>query len=569
MAADHEFRNRRMTRLQVGPKVALLLSGALFALAVLLSFNARPKSQSDDGVYRIIVGHRLGLSMGSGSGFKIADPGYVVTNHHVIENGGAIIVAYLNDQGEPTGTEADVVWFNQDKDLALLRTRKPLPGKVLVLADIKPNEIEKASVVTAVGFPGAADMVVNSLASGTWDKASLTKSQLDATVSTGTVQRVVSTMHRVVIQHSANINPGNSGGPLFDACDRVVGVNSFIVSPALSAGDLEFAVHSQDVLGGLDDAMRRMPSSEAFGPSVRSGRCRGGYDNVEIAMISAALLLGIGAGIGGIAGVRRASSVSRMQSPAAATEFPSTDEDIPPTRAQQRVAGGGVLVLRSRASGESIAEVSLSSLDGDKGIVLGRVGGGADVDIPDQSASRRHATIRRSGGRPVLHDLGSTNGTEVDGKRLSKTQGAPLTDGAVIRLGKYELVVSIEDLRPAAAPSGTRAGAILLSGFDRQGNAIQHVVNPGNKAAGPGQFRPITSIGRDAANDLRLDSNSVSRRHAIVGVDETGTLGIIDLGSANGTFVDGHAAGKKPMPVGKAKTVVFGDVTLSVSLLTK
>jgi prepilin-type processing-associated H-X9-DG protein len=569
MAADLEFRNRRMTRLQVEPKVALLLSGALLALALLISFNARSKSQSDDGVYRIIVGHRLAI--GSGSGFKIADPGYVVTNHHVINDGETIVVAYLNDQGEPTGIEADVVWFNQDKDLALLRTREPLPGKILVLADMKPNEIDKASVVTAVGFPGAADQVVNSLASGAWDKVALTRSELDATVSTGTVQRVVSTLHRVVIQHSANINPGNSGGPLFDDCDRVVGVNCFIVSPALSAGDLEFAVHSQDVLGGLDDAMRRMSPSETFSPSVRSGRCRGGYDNVEIAMISATFLLGVGVGLGGIAAARRASGVNRIQPPTAADEFPAVDEDTSLLRTQQRLVGGGTLGLKSRVSGQSIAKISLSSLDGEKGIVLGRAGGGADVDIPDQSVSRRHATIRRSGGRPVLDDLDSTNGTEVDGKRLSKAQGAPLTDGAVIRLGKYELVVSIEeDLGPGPAPtSGMRAGAILLSGFDPQGNAIQHVVNPGGKAAGPAQFKPITSIGRDATNDLRLESTSVSRRHAIIGVDETGTLGILDLGSANGTFVDGHAAGEKPIPVGKAKTVVFGDVTLAVSLLTK
>ncbi len=557
-----------MSRLQVEPKVALLLSGALLALAILISFNARPKSQSDDGVYRIIVANRLAL--GSGSGFKIADPGYVVTNHHVINDGETIVVAYLNDHGEPTGIEADVVWFNQDKDLALLRTREPLPGKILVLADMKPNEIDKASMVTAVGFPGAADQVVNSLASGAWDKVGLSQSELNATVSTGTVQRVVSTVHRVVIQHSANINPGNSGGPLFDDCERVVGVNSFIVSPHLSAGDLEFAVHSQDVLGGLDDAMRRMSPSETFSLSVRSGRCRGGYDNVEIAMISTALLLSVGAGLGGIVAARRAGGRGAIQSPTAADDFPAADEDASPPPTQQRFVGGGTLVLRSRVSGQSIAEFSLSSLVGDKGIVLGRAGGGADLDIPDESVSRRHAAIRGSGGRPVLDDLGSTNGTEVDGKRLSNTQGAPLTDGAVIRLGKYELVVSIEeDLGPRAAPGGTRTGAILLSGFDPRGNAIQHVVDPGNKAAGPGQFRPITSIGRDATNDLRLESASVSRRHAMIGVDETGTLAILDLASANGTLVDGHAAGEKPLPIGRAKTLVLGDVTLAVSLLTK
>lgn len=64
-------------------------------------------------------------------------------------------------------------------------------------------------------------------------------------------------------------------------------------------------------------------------------------------------------------------------------------------------------------------------------LVIGR-GEGADVIIPDRGVSRRHAEIRREGDEWVLIDLGSTNGTEVNGKRVNRTR---LTAGDRILLG--------------------------------------------------------------------------------------------------------------------------------------
>jgi predicted component of type VI protein secretion system len=48
-----------------------------------------------------------------------------------------------------------------------------------------------------------------------------------------------------------------------------------------------------------------------------------------------------------------------------------------------------------------------------------------EVRLPDADTSRRHAKIVCSGGRFVLHDLGSTNGTFVNGERIEQRELAP------------------------------------------------------------------------------------------------------------------------------------------------
>jgi pSer/pThr/pTyr-binding forkhead associated (FHA) protein len=68
--------------------------------------------------------------------------------------------------------------------------------------------------------------------------------------------------------------------------------------------------------------------------------------------------------------------------------------------------------------------------------VVGR-GQDADMRLPDTGVSRRHIDIRFDGGVAVLHDLGSTNGTTVNGHRAQSWQ---LQHGDVVRLGHTVLV---------------------------------------------------------------------------------------------------------------------------------
>jgi len=78
--------------------------------------------------------------------------------------------------------------------------------------------------------------------------------------------------------------------------------------------------------------------------------------------------------------------------------------------------------------------------------VLGR-GSEADITLADTGASRRHAEILWDGTRAQVRDLGSTNGTKLDGAPLSK---ALLQPDSVIQIGRTRMVFRV---LPQSAPS--------------------------------------------------------------------------------------------------------------------
>ena len=149
---------------------------------------------------------------GSGSGFVLNSRGDVVTNHHVVEGSGQFAV----QQGD-RHAQADLVWVSADFDLAVLRIRQPsLPDlATVILATSPPAPLLNA---VAVGFPGAAETLATSdTAIPSYNKGNVARVSLGSWNGRRELR---------LVQHSADINPGNSGGPLFDACGRVIGVNT-------------------------------------------------------------------------------------------------------------------------------------------------------------------------------------------------------------------------------------------------------------------------------------------------------------------------------------------------------
>src|SRR5438270_682423 len=69
---------------------------------------------------------------------------------------------------------------------------------------------------------------------------------------------------------------------------------------------------------------------------------------------------------------------------------------------------------------------------GDEPVTIGRQAE-CDVVLEDTNVSRRHAEVRRQGEDYVFVDLGSTNGSKVNGTRVKQQA---LTDGDEITLGK-------------------------------------------------------------------------------------------------------------------------------------
>lgn len=82
-------------------------------------------------------------------------------------------------------------------------------------------------------------------------------------------------------------------------------------------------------------------------------------------------------------------------------------------------------------------------------IILGR-SSEADILIDDTGVSRKHLEIRTRDGVSTAVDLGSTNGSYVDGHRVQGS--APLRDGSRITMGRTEIIFRILPARKGARP---------------------------------------------------------------------------------------------------------------------
>jgi hypothetical protein len=71
--------------------------------------------------------------------------------------------------------------------------------------------------------------------------------------------------------------------------------------------------------------------------------------------------------------------------------------------------------------------------------VIGR-GSDADITVDDSGISRKHVEILWDGSRAQVNDLGSTNGSQLDGQRVNK---APLTPDSVITIGRTRIVFRV------------------------------------------------------------------------------------------------------------------------------
>ncbi|WP_309065009.1 DUF3662 and FHA domain-containing protein [Microbacterium sp.] len=123
----------------------------------------------------------------------------------------------------------------------------------------------------------------------------------------------------------------------------------------------------------------------------------------------------------------------------------------------ERVATGTVRVssgsVESRVSWQAVIEVAGTQhpLTAAR-TVIGR-GSDADIAISDAGSSRRHAEVLWDGERGMLRDLGSTNGTKIDGQKVREVA---LTPDTRFTIGRTELVFRVVPV--SASGSETRGG---------------------------------------------------------------------------------------------------------------
>lgn len=96
-----------------------------------------------------------------------------------------------------------------------------------------------------------------------------------------------------------------------------------------------------------------------------------------------------------------------------------------------------------------------------------------DLVLPNHLVSRFHALVERLDDQQVLRDLGSTNGTYLNGLRLSPDQAFALRRGDVIEVGPERLLVaSGRDAQPATAVLDRRGSEYAMADLMREGQAL-------------------------------------------------------------------------------------------------
>jgi pSer/pThr/pTyr-binding forkhead associated (FHA) protein len=169
--------------------------------------------------------------------------------------------------------------------------------------------------------------------------------------------------------------------------------------------------------------------------------------------------------------------------------------------------------------------------------------------------SRRHARIFAEGGAAYIADLGSKNGTTVNGVEIREKMSR-LRDGDVVRFGK-SLSWRVR-LRVASVPARSEGSRMLrLAGLalhpEHDGLGLQPIVVT--------SF-PFLVSKTDAVFARYRDAhpeqvNYLSRRHAHLFLKD-GLPFVEDLGSTNGTFINGKRLDEHAVPLKEGDVLAFG-----------
>ncbi|MDE6142370.1 MAG: S1C family serine protease, partial [Bacilli bacterium] len=172
--------------------------------------------------------------------------GYILTNHHVVDEANEITVVYSDE----TTTDAELIGSDEYADIAVLR----VPVKsVKAVAEIGESEnVRVGDTVFAVGTPVSLEYsftVTRGILSGKNRMVEMTSSKSNATNFFG--QKTSESWYMNLLQIDASINSGNSGGPLANSNGEVIGITNSKLSSSYSQTSIEnmgFAIPIEDAL---------------------------------------------------------------------------------------------------------------------------------------------------------------------------------------------------------------------------------------------------------------------------------------------------------------------------------
>ncbi|MAG57287.1 MAG: hypothetical protein CMJ83_13420 [Planctomycetes bacterium] len=188
------------------------------------------------------------------------------------------------------------------------------------------------------------------------------------------------------------------------------------------------------------------------------------------------------------------------------------------------------------------------------GCTLGRTSHN-DIALKVAEASRHHCKFIEEKGSWHVEDLGSSNGTQVNGRKVSKFE---LQDGDVIQIGNVSLRfldMEVESSEPDVEWGEDEISLddehfLVLGGAKREGEVVKL---PDGRI----------TIGRNAKHPIVLKDKSVSGDHAEI-VRDGATVTVKDLGSSNGIYVDGRKVTE--MELRSGDVVRFGAIPCTYGL---
>ena len=198
------------------------VSPAVASINVVQLKEYSTQSAYNDPFFRYLFPYELHRERvkSTGSGVVISPDGYIITNHHVLENALEIVVTL------PGGKEysAEIIGTDKQTDLSLLK----LDGSDFPYAEIgNSDDLIIGEWVIALGNPfGLFD--VNDEPTATAGIISAVNMDFGTMETSGRV-------YQDMIQTDAAINPGNSGGPLVNSLGEVIAINTFIFSGSNSS----------------------------------------------------------------------------------------------------------------------------------------------------------------------------------------------------------------------------------------------------------------------------------------------------------------------------------------------
>ena len=195
--------------------------------------NTSIVKENDSWALQFFYGDDSRKRVGTGSGVIISPDGYIITNHHVIDNSSEVIVT-TNDNKE---YEAVIVGSDEVTDVAVLKINSNEKFEYLLFGDSENSEI--GQWVLAVGNPYNLNSTVTA---GIISSKSRDLNEYDQ-------------INQSFIQTDAAVNIGNSGGALVNINGDLIGINTAIQSMTGGFVGYSFAIPSNIVRKIFEDIL--------------------------------------------------------------------------------------------------------------------------------------------------------------------------------------------------------------------------------------------------------------------------------------------------------------------------